>query len=174
MFFLSDLASDIIPLDIGTKWLYKVESKSLNFDVKAEIVESRNDYRLMRFTSNNQYASVILKSDVDISVAGYSTGSSGTLTDVSSFKSFQKTEILKSPVITGSEWENNFGRFKIVDSEYRLKSGEKIFRYCIHLKLVDPQNEENDFYFKDGYGLLYARLTIDGVGKVDINLKKFN
>lgn len=171
---MNNLASDIIPLELGTKWLYRVQSKIMSFDVNVEVLESRNDYRLVRFTSDKLSAYVILKSDVDISVTGYNTGAGGTLSDTSSFKMLPKAEILKSPVITGGQWENDFGRFKIIDSEYRLKSGEKIFRYCIHLKLDDPQNTENDFYLKDGIGLLYARVSIEGVGKVDINLKKLN
>lgn len=174
MIFLSYLASDILPLARGNKWLYRVDFKIKSFDVRVEIVESKNDYRLLRFTSDKLSASVILKYSVDISAAGYNTGNAGTLDDISAFTELPMADILRSPVVTGSQWENSFGRFKVVDSEYLLKSGEKTFRYCIHLHLDDPEGEGNDFYLKAGIGLLYARIAISGIGKADINLKKFN
>lgn len=174
MIFLSSLASDIIPLTRGIRWLYRVESRIISIDVKAEVSESKNDYRLIRFAGEGLNMSVILKSGVDISIMGYNTGKEGSLSDTSSFRELSGAVILKSPVETGSGWYNSFGRFYVADSNYSLKSGNRVFNGCIHLHLDDSQNTGNDFYLKDGYGLLYARLFIDKLGKVDVNLRKFN
>ena len=167
-------ASDIIPLSIGTKWLYEINSGFINMDVKAEVVDSKNGDALIKISGGKKEGAVVLKSDIDLSITAYSKKSINTLDNPNAFQIISKTTILRSPVVTGTNWQNEYGTFTVIDSRYSLRSKSKVYLDCIFMQLKDTSRGNNDFYFKEGIGLLYASLHIDNIGKVNLNLKKFN
>jgi hypothetical protein len=171
---VSELGSDAIPLSMGNKWVYRVDAKLISMDFEIEVTDSKNSRYLINFSGGGMNGSVVIKSDVDLSVVAYSKVKAKNLDNTASFEVLPKSEIIKSPVVTGAAWTNNLGRFTIVDSNYRLKSGTRIFDNCIHLHLDDTSNTGNDFYIKEGIGILHAQMHVDGIGLVTANLKKFN
>jgi len=166
--------SNIFPLQVGTKWLYRLEGRLFSKDIRLEIADKKNKDYLLKLSGKNVEGSIILKADVDLSVVGYSKKGLNTLVNCDDFEELQKIVILKSPVAAGTVWENNCGIFNIKDTNYTLKSGSRLIPGCVHLNLKDSSHADNDFYLKEGVGLIFASLSIDNVGKVSIGLKKFN
>lgn len=166
--------SDIFPLKVGTKWIYRVESGLFGRDVRLEVMDRKNSHYLIKCSLNNMEVSVVLNSDVDLSVVSYSKRGVNSLNSSGQFEAMQKTEILKSPVITGNAWTNNFGTFSIVDTNHTLKFGKRMISGCVHLDFRDSSNAHNDIYIKEGIGVIFASIYIDNIGKVNINLKAYN
>lgn len=172
---MNGFISGIIPLKPGTKWVYRIQCKLFSRDVLIEVMDKRNNYYLVKSVLNkNLEVSIVLKCDVDLSVVGYRKSGTITLNDPSEFTEISKVELLKSPVVAGTTWTNSFGAFDIVDCEYTFKSGEREFPNCIHLHLKDSSGDHNNIYIKEGAGILFASLYVDGLGPVSISLKKFN
>ncbi|WP_054873638.1 hypothetical protein [Oxobacter pfennigii] len=174
---MNNLISDIIPLKVGRKWVYKPQSTLMSLlggDVTMEITERNNNIYLLRLSVNNLKTTVIIKSNVDLSVIALGKGHEGSLNDMAEFQEVQNGEILKGPVVTGTEWSNNFGTFKIVNSDYTFKNGTRVIPDCILLHLKDLSNQDNSFCIKRGVGIIHASLYIDNIGRVNIGLKSFN
>lgn len=172
---MSCFVSDIFPLKVGTKWIYRIECRLFNKDVKLEVMDKKNNYYLLKFTLNNNIgASVILKCEVDLSVVGYSKKGWDSFGNMPEYEELSKTEILKSPVVTGTSWTNSFGTFNIVDSDCTFKLGNKELKNCIHMHLKDSSGSDNDIYIKEGTGMIFAAIYVDNIGTVNISIKKFN
>jgi hypothetical protein len=172
--YMSSLALGIMPMDVGTRWVYRMEALLFSLDAKLEVADKVNSYYLVKAASGNLEGAVILKADVDLSLVAYSNTAVETLENQNAFKQLPKVELLKSPIVTGTVWENNLGRFHIIDSKCNFKLGNKVYNDCIHLHLKDSSNADNHFYLKEGIGLIYAQVYIDNMGDVNIRLKKFN
>jgi len=171
---VSFYVSDIIPLKVGTKWIYKAQYKIFSKEIVVQVMDKRNDYHLIKFKMNDREASIVLQSNVDLFVTGYSPKGVNTLRNHGDFKEIPKTLILKSPVLQGNTWQNSFGIFKVQDTNHRLKLGDKIVPDCIRMHLKDTSNADNEFFIKEGIGIVYANVYLDNIGSVGVFLKKFN
>lgn len=174
MIFLSCFVSDVFPLKVGTRWVYKIEGRPFLSDININVVDKKNSYYLLRVNWSNIDGSIVIKCDVDLSIVAYSKNNIESLGDMSDFLKIPRIELLKSPVVSGMKWENSLGTFFIVDSEYKLNLGGKVLPDCIFLKIKDTSNANNHIFIKKGVGIARAVLYIDNVGKVTLSLKKFN
>lgn len=171
---MSNYAIGIIPLDVGTRWIYRVEAGFIKLDAKLMVVDSSAGRHLIKFSGGKYEGSFVLKSDVDLYVVAYSSTAAGKLDDTAAFKQFPAVMLLRSPIENGASWENNVGRFTVEDTRYKLKIGDRIFPRCIHIRLDDTSHQRNDFFLKENVGLMRASVVIDNFGKVNLTLKRFN
>lgn len=168
------LPSDIFPLIVGKRWVYSAGRGIFNKNADITIRDKKNSLYLMKFSSGKHTGSFVIKSDVDMSIIAYSKYDTDTLDDEEAFEAIPRIELLKSPLISGASWENSLGTFSIISSSHKLKLGDKVYPDCLYIQLKDTSGTFNDIYIKSGVGILFASLYIDGIGKVNVNLKGFN
>lgn len=171
---MSFYVSDIFPLKVGTRWIYRAQYKIFSKEITVQVMDKRNDSYLLKFKMNDIETSVVLQSNVDLFATGYSPKGVNTLKNEIDLKEIPKVLLLKSPVLEGNLWQNNLGIFKIISTKHRLKIGDKIVPDCIRIHLKDTSNADNEFFIKEGIGIVYASVLIDNIGLVSIVLKKFN
>jgi hypothetical protein len=169
------LPSDVFPLAVGRKWSYTVGT-GLLFRKSGDVTvkDKKNNYYVIKINSGKLDVSAVVKCDVDMSIVAYSSTGVELLEDESAFEAVPKVEILKSPIISGTKWQNSMGSFGIVNTSYTLKLDKKSYPECVFLQLRDTSNQLNEFYIRKGVGLVYGSIYIDGVGKVHVNLTKFS
>lgn len=167
--------SEIFPLAVGNKWSYSLGT-GLLFSRNADVMVSdkRNNFYLFKITSGKFATSVVVKSDVDMSIIAYSKTGVDTLQDEYAFEEIPKIEILKSPLMAGASWDSSIGRFNIVSTDYRLKLDKKTYSDCVYLQIRDTSNALNDIFIRKGVGIVFASVYIDGFGKVQIRLRNIN
>jgi hypothetical protein len=166
------LPSDVFPLDVGKRWSYTINTGLLfsrNADVT--VTDKKGNLHVVKVNSGKFTMSLIVKSDVDMSIIAYSRTGASSLEDDEAFEPIPKIEILKSPLVSGINWDNNFGSFKIINTDYKLKLDKKVYSNCIFLQLKDNSNASNDIFIKNGVGIVFASIYIDGIGKAYLNLK---
>lgn len=169
------LPSEVFPLEVGKSWSYTI-STGLLFSRSADmtVTDKKGSLYVIKVVSGKFIISFIVKSDVDMSVIAFSRSGASSLEEEAAFESIPKVELLKSPLVEGINWDNSFGSFKIINTNYRLKLDKKIYSNCIFLQLKDTSNALNDIFIRNGVGIVFASLYIDGVGKAYLNLKKFS
>jgi hypothetical protein len=155
------------------RWIYRVGTGLFIRDVKMQVMDNENSYYLVKFAGGNLEGSVILQSDVDLSIVGYSRAGVEKLGEIGAFQSLPRIQILKSPVLTGSTWSNEFGEFTVLDSEYEFMKGGRLLKDCILLQLRDTSDARNDIIIKKGTGIVSAGVYIDNLGKLNLSLKSF-
>lgn len=166
------MASDIVPVNIGAKWEYSFCSSYYNTNIKLEITDYSNScYKVMASGAGMEVVAFLM-CDEDLYITGYSKLPL-PIQKNNNIVNAKKILILKSPVVKGASWSNNFGIFKVIDTEYEFKAKDKVFKNCIVLRFVNNSGRADDFYIKENIGILYGSLYIDTIGRASITLKKF-
>lgn len=168
------LPTDIFSLDVGKRWVYTVGSGIFRRDVNVEVVDKKKNNYLIKFSMGSYSGAAVIKTDVDMSIIAVAKYGTDTLDDESLFQAIPKVELLKSPLITGLKWQNSLGEFSIVSTNHYLKLEKKTYPDCIHLRIRDTSDAYNDIFIKSGIGIVFASVYIDGIGKVNLNLKQFS
>ena len=166
------VASDIIPVGIGTKWEYVFCSSFYNTNIKLKVIDySNNRYKVVASGAGME-GIAFLMCDEDLYITGYGKLPM-SIQKSNNIANAKKILILKNPVIKGASWSNDFGIFKVIDTEYKFKIKDKVFKDCIVLRFVDSSGRASDFYIKEGIGILYCSLYIDAIGRASLTLKSF-
>lgn len=168
------LPSEVFPLEVGKSWSYIINT-GLLFSRNADmtVTDKKGNLYILKVVSGKFVISFMVKSDVDMSIIAYSRSGASSFEE-EAFEPIPKVELLKSPLVAGINWDNDFGNFKILNTDYTLKLNKKTYSNCIFLRLKDTSNASNDIFIRNGVGIVFASMYIDGVGKAYLNLKKFS
>lgn len=167
------LSSDVFPLAVGKRWVYTTGVFIFTREVNMWVADKNNNKYLIKVSSGNMHGAAVVQSDVDLSLLAISSEDVNSIDEESYFDTVPKAVLLKSPIAAGASWENDMGKFKVISCNHNFKTDNKLYQGCIYLRLKDISGADNDIFIKPGIGIVYASLYIDGLGRVNLELKRY-